>query len=65
MKKRLKMKRYLDCDDRFYVVNKSGDILGDIYFYTDWNQWIFEPEIATIYSWDCLCEISEMVKNAD
>ena len=62
MKGRLRLKQYLDVKRRYYVVNKSKEKLGDIYFFKDWKKWIFEPEIATMFSWDCLKEISDMVK---
>ncbi len=57
MRKRLTFKKYLDVENTYYVKNKSGDKLGDIEYYKDWKCWIFQPEISTIFSDDCLLEI--------
>jgi hypothetical protein len=48
---------------RFQVVSKSGGGgLGRITFYPPWRQYIFEPDISTIWSDGCLDQVSEFLK---
>ena len=45
------------------VINKSGDYsLGKIHWHCGWRQYVFRPEIETIYSHDCMQSIIEEVK---
>ena len=60
--KKLELKQYLDVKGRYYIVNSKKEKLGDIYFYSDWKKYVFEPEMCIIFSWDCLKQISDMVK---
>jgi hypothetical protein len=47
----------------FAVVNKhSQTVIGDIYWYPAWRQFIFEPIAKTIWSWDCLLAVSNFIK---
>jgi hypothetical protein len=41
---------------------KSGECLGQIYYYSRWKQYIFEPKGNTIYSSDCLLDIATFIK---
>ena len=44
----------------FYIYsNHSNDFLGKIYFLGRWRCYVFEPKNNTIYSHDCMKEISE------
>lgn len=48
---------------QFRVVSRSNDgILGDIYWYPNWRQFIFESEEDVIWSWDCLKGVSEFMQ---
>lgn len=45
--------------------------LGKVFWYGAWRQYVFEPDkgaeydeyAATIFSWDCLAELSAFIKN--
>ena len=56
MTKRLKVE-WVEGLDLYQVVNKKGDILGDIYFHEDWNAFVWEQKEDIILTWDCLKEI--------
>jgi len=44
---------------------KDGWVLGCIEWNTRWHQYVFEPnpEIDSIWSWDCLLELSNFIKS--
>jgi len=43
---------------KFYVISKSSEItLGEIKWYSQWRQYIFEPSPETIWNRDCLNDI--------
>ncbi len=44
------------------VYNKKKELLGTISWYADWDEFVFEPEIAMIFSGGCLHEIIEQMK---
>ena len=46
-------------ENAVYVYNRKKELLGKITFYMDWNEFVFEPEIAMIFSQGCLHEIQE------
>lgn len=41
---------------------RSGDMIGSIYWWGRWRQYVFEPDEGTIWSWDCLKAISDFIK---
>ena len=41
---------------------RTGDLIGTIYWWGRWRQYVFEPDEETIWSWDCLQTISEFIK---
>lgn len=46
-----------------YLANKkSGEILGEINYYSAWRQYTFKPYSDTVYSFDCLDTISQALK---
>ena len=44
--------------------NKSGDILGRVRWQAQWRQYVFYPEIDTIFSADCLHDIHTFIRGA-
>ena len=46
------------------ISNYDNSLLGSIYWYGKWRQYIFEPDILakSIWSWDCLLEIVEFIQ---
>jgi hypothetical protein len=47
---------------RFAVVSKTrGSQLGRISFYPAWRQYIFEPDISTLWSDGCLKQVQEFL----
>ena len=61
-KSRLTITKYQDDTNTYYVKNKENVDLGDIGYYKDWKCWVFEPDIAIIFSADCLQEIVDFIK---
>lgn len=47
------------------VRGKKNDILGWIKWYKPWRQHVFFMRPDTIWSWDCLFEVMEIMKSAD
>ena len=47
------------------VLNKQGDELGKIMFYSKWKKHIFEPIEETYYDTICLKQISEFLIDLD
>jgi hypothetical protein len=43
------------------VSNHNNFLLGTIHWHSGWRCYVFEPIENTIYSWDCLKEISEVI----
>lgn len=51
------------CNEYWYCINnKSGDRLGIVLFYKDWNQFVYSPSDGSIYSADCLEDIAEFLR---
>jgi hypothetical protein len=47
----------------YYVKSKSDDkILGEIYWWSPWRQYIFDPWSSTIYSRGCMKQIIEFIQ---
>ena len=46
-------------------MNKQGDELGKIMFYSKWKTHIFEPEPDTYFDWKCNQQLSEFQKELD
>jgi hypothetical protein len=44
------------------VYNRKKEFLGEITWYADWDEFVFEPEISMIFSGSCLHEIIETMK---
>jgi hypothetical protein len=40
------------------VKTLRGDSLGGIAWYERWHQYVFEPEVGTVFSFDCLEDIA-------
>ena len=40
---------------------RHGSILGEIYWYGQWRQYVFEPTPDTIWNKDCLRELGEFL----
>ena len=51
--------------DIWYLIknNKSGKRLGTIDYEERWKQWVFMPGRGCIFSWDCLRDIIDFIKN--
>lgn len=49
---------------RWDIRSKSfDDMLGSIFWYGNWRQYIFNPEPGTIYSAGCLDDIRSFIAN--
>lgn len=47
----------------YQVISTEGDIpLGIIKWYPSWRQYCFFPYSTSLYSWDCLQEITDKIK---
>jgi hypothetical protein len=47
-----------DGKPRYEVINKRGDyVLGDIYYFSGWRQYIFAPYEDSEYNSECLSTI--------
>jgi hypothetical protein len=44
------------------VLNHKRESLGNLSYFKHWKQWVFDAHYDTIYSWDCLLEISNKLK---
>ncbi len=44
------------------INNKSSKQIGVIYWYHPWRQFVFYPEIDTVWSDDCLTNIKDAIK---
>ena len=49
---------------RVLVFNKK-EFLGFIEYYPKWKQYIFEPALNTIYSFECLQDIIDKIKECN
>jgi len=49
----------------YQVLSNDGIVLGSIYWYGKWRQYIFEPDmlITCVFSSSCLLEIVQFIKN--
>jgi len=63
MNKRINFKRYIDRPDIIKVLNEKKEHLGDIEYNHGWECYVFQPEIAIEFSYDCLQEIIDYMKN--
>ena len=63
MMPKLKME-WLDGLSLYQVSNKRGEILGDIYYYEDWNAFVWEQKEDILITWDCLQEIGKFLLEA-
>lgn len=46
----------------YIVKNKKGDYpIGEIYFYSTWRQYCFFPLAHTVYSYECLQDITNFI----
>ena len=52
-------------DKKKHVVRKASDgtSLGEIYLETGWSEFVFEPQAGTMYSIECLVELTAMVRD--
>ncbi len=48
--------------DIYDIINKQNEIIGWILWRPGWRQYIFSPEQETNWSWDCLKEVSDFIK---
>ena len=44
-----------------HVVNKNGQILGEIKWFSAWRQYTFEPEPHTTFNNGCLQDIADVL----
>lgn len=53
------------CKTKVFVVSSAYDdsFLGEIKWYGGWRQYIFIPNADTIWSYDCLNDLSIFIKN--
>jgi len=54
------MSRYLKItkDEKYRITSKRTKLqLGEIKYYQDWNKYIFEPELNTVFDAECLKDI--------
>ena len=42
--------------------NRSNKKLGDLDYYEQWKQWVFMPEMNTVYNVECLLDIADFLK---
>lgn len=54
----MRLGKFLDVfktgDQTYDVTNRRNQRLGRITYYMAWHRYVFEPDVGTIYSWDCL-----------
>lgn len=50
-------------DDKIEVSNKKREILGEIYFESNWNKFVFESYGDSYFDSVCLQEIVDYLKN--
>jgi hypothetical protein len=41
--------------------NHDGTLLGKVYWYSHWHQYIFEPTMNCVWSSDCLGELNDFI----
>jgi len=41
-------------DQVYEVIDRKHQRLGMITYYKAWNRYVFEGDVGTFYSWDCL-----------
>lgn len=46
-------------DDVFDVINHKGEELGEVYYYSDWKQFVFESYDGSYCSSDCMRGIAD------
>ena len=51
--------------DKFLVIDKRNELLGKITYYARWKRFIFEPDMGTFYSSDCMIPLGEFTKKLD
>lgn len=61
------MNKYLEFkkqpDNTIHILNKKrGDYLGQIMFYPQWKQFVFEPNLGTVFNDECLIDIIWRIK---
>ena len=47
---------------KWQILTKRGDILGLVVWYSGWRQYIFQPAANTDYSFGCLKDIANFIK---
>jgi hypothetical protein len=60
------IKRKAQDSDVWLVTKKSNkEVIGEITPYYGWKRWIFYPFESTFYSWDCLENIMDVLKELE
>lgn len=47
------------------INKRTKHILGTIYYYKPWNQFVYEPHESCVFSIDCLEDIIDFMKQLD
>lgn len=47
---------------RYEIVNRSGDELGRVRWYGPWRQYVFHPEIETLFNYQCMIDLAALLK---
>ncbi len=56
------IKKYPKTNRYAVVSRKFGDVIGNIYWFGGWRQYVFEAEPAIIWNRDCLTEIIAFIE---
>ena len=64
MKTRYKHFRFFDWKSSWVCLTNSEVILGYVYYYEEWNQYVFEPATSytTVHSAGCLRDIADFLE---
>lgn len=60
--------RLIKTDEKFgnkniyQLVKESGDVLGFLFWYTRWNEWVMESKNGVIWSDGCLDDVQDAIK---
>ena len=54
--------RFDKTGDKYFVYCR-GENLGEIYFFREWKEWVWEQEIDIVMSVECLKELIAFVEN--
>jgi len=51
----------------FYLCknNKSKGLLGEVFYYEPWQQYVFGPTDDNIFSHDCLADIQDFLRQVE